>query len=92
VAVHLALSNGTVERAGIGLTGVGPTNLVAAAAEDALRGKELDDEAIATAARLAAEESQPYEDIRGSVEYKRNVVRVFTERGLRTAAEAARAA
>ena len=36
--------------------------------------------------------AQPYDDVRGSAEYKRNVVRVFTERGLRTAAEAARAA
>ena len=33
--------------------------------------------------------SEPRDDVRGSAEYKRNVVRVFTERGLRKAADAA---
>jgi aerobic carbon-monoxide dehydrogenase medium subunit len=90
VAVHLALSNGSVERAGIALTAVGPTNLRAAAAEDALAGKPLDDSAIEAAAQLAAEAAEPRGDVRGSEEYKRNVVRVFTARALRRAAEAAR--
>jgi aerobic carbon-monoxide dehydrogenase medium subunit len=92
VAVQVSLTNGTVERAGIGLSAVGPTNLKATAAEEALAGAELTNDAIAEAARLAAEAAQPHDDVRGSAEYKRNVVRVFTERGLRTAAEAARAA
>jgi len=92
VAVHLSLSNGSVGRAGIALTGVGPTNLRAHAAEEALAGATLDDEAIRAAAQLAAGAAAPHDDIRGSAEYKRNVVRIFTERGLRTAAAAARAA
>jgi carbon-monoxide dehydrogenase medium subunit len=92
VAVHVALDDGKIGRAGIALTGVGATNLEATAAEDALAGAEPTDEAIAGAARLAAEAAEPTSDVRGSVEYKRNVVRVFTERGLRTAVEAARAA
>jgi aerobic carbon-monoxide dehydrogenase medium subunit len=87
VAVHVSFSNGSVQQAGIGLTGVGPTNLVAEAAEEALAGSSLDDEAIGEAARLAAEAAQPHGDLRGSEEYKRNVVRVFVERGLRAAAE-----
>jgi aerobic carbon-monoxide dehydrogenase medium subunit len=87
VGVHLSFSNGSVERAGIALTGVGPRNIRAVAAEQALAGRALDDEAIAEAARLAAEAAEPRDDIRGSAEYKRNVVRVFTERGLRKAAE-----
>jgi aerobic carbon-monoxide dehydrogenase medium subunit len=87
VAVHVSFSNGSVGRAGIALTGVGPTNLAATAAEEALAGKALDDEAIGEAARLAAEAAQPRTDTRGTEEYKRNVVRVFTERGLRAAAE-----
>jgi carbon-monoxide dehydrogenase medium subunit len=92
VAVHVSLENGTVKRAGIALTGVGPTNLSAVAAEEALAGAELDEDAIQGAARTAADEAQPYDDHRGSAEYKRNVVRVFTERGLRKAAETASAA
>jgi aerobic carbon-monoxide dehydrogenase medium subunit len=90
VAVHLSFANGTVGRAGIALTGVGPANIRAQAAEDALAGAELGEEAIETAARLAAEGAEPRDDVRGTAEYKRNVVRVFTERGLRKAAAAAR--
>jgi carbon-monoxide dehydrogenase medium subunit len=87
VGVHVSFSNGNVEQAGIALTGVGPRNMRAKAAEDALAGRELNDEAIAEAGRLAAETAEPHDDIRGSAEYKRNVVRVFTERALRRARE-----
>ena len=87
VAVHVTMTNGSVGRAGIALTGVGPTNVRAEAAEQALAGRALDDEAIEEAARLAAEAAQPRTDMRGTEEYKRNTVRVFTARGLRKAAE-----
>jgi carbon-monoxide dehydrogenase medium subunit len=86
VAVHLSMADGKVGRAGIALTAVGPTNLRATAAEEALAGSELTDQTIREAARLAAEAAQPYSDTRGSADYKRAVVRVFTERGLRAAA------
>jgi carbon-monoxide dehydrogenase medium subunit len=82
------MANGVVDQAGIGLTAVGPTNLRAEEAEQALADRPLDDEAIDEAARLAAEEAQPYGDLRGTAEYKRNTVRVFTARALRKAAEA----
>ena len=87
VAVHVSFANGTVGRAGIGLTGVGGTNIKATAAEEVLAGAKLDDATITEAARLAAEAGDPQDDLRGSAEYKRNVVRVFTERGLRAVAE-----
>lgn len=87
VAVHLAMSNGTVEQAGIALTGVGATNIRAADAEEALTAQALDDEAIDEAARLAAAAAQPQADVRGTEEYKRNVVRILTARGLRKARE-----
>ena len=90
VAVHLSMDDGRVGRAGIALTAVGPTNLRATAAEEALAGQELTDDAIAEAARLAAEAAQPFSDTRGSADYKRTVVRVFTERGLRTVREGIR--
>jgi aerobic carbon-monoxide dehydrogenase medium subunit len=79
---------GIVQRAGIGLTGVGATNIKAAAAERALVGTTLDDESIGDAAPLAAEASDPRSDHRGSADYKRAMVRVFVARGLRQAAEA----
>jgi aerobic carbon-monoxide dehydrogenase medium subunit len=89
VAVHVAFSNGSVDRAGIALTGVGPKNLRAEAAEQALAGQALDDGAISEAARLAAEAAEARTDVRGTEAYKRNVVRVFVERGLRKAGEVA---
>jgi aerobic carbon-monoxide dehydrogenase medium subunit len=91
VAVQVTLENGHVGQVGIGLTGVGATNLRATAAEDALRGNDPSDGAIREAAALAAEAAEPQSDNRGSAEYKRNVVRVFCERGLRTAISAVQA-
>ena len=76
-----------VERAGIALTGVGPTNIRAEAAEQALAGHALDDEAIDAASRLAAEAAQPRTDVRGTEEYKRNAIRVLTARGLQKVKE-----
>jgi carbon-monoxide dehydrogenase medium subunit len=87
VAVHVAFADGNVSRAGIALTAVGPRNMRARAAEEALAGARLDDEAIREAARLAAGAAEPHDDERGSADYKRNVVRVFVERGLRMAAQ-----
>jgi carbon-monoxide dehydrogenase medium subunit len=91
VAVQLTLDDGHVDEVGIALTGVGPTNIRATAAEEALRGAEPTDAAIEETARLAADAAQPQSDIRGTADYKRSVVRVYTERGLRTALAAAKA-
>jgi carbon-monoxide dehydrogenase medium subunit len=85
VAVHVEMDGKKIARAGIGLTAVGATNLKATAAEKALAGHEPTDELIAEAARLAAQAAEPKADIRGSAEYKKDVVRVFVQRGLHTA-------
>ncbi|MDQ3709819.1 MAG: xanthine dehydrogenase family protein subunit M [Actinomycetota bacterium] len=87
-AVFVALDGDTVTRAGIGLTGVGATNIKAQEAEQFLVGRRLDDAAVEEAARLAAAASDPKSDIRGSAAYKRQVVAVFVARGLRQAAPA----
>jgi aerobic carbon-monoxide dehydrogenase medium subunit len=84
VAVRVTLDgDGRIADAGIGLTAVGPTNLAATEAEESLRGAEPTDETFAQAGELAARAAAPSGDLRGTVDYKRNVVRVFTERGLR---------
>jgi aerobic carbon-monoxide dehydrogenase medium subunit len=85
VAVHVEMSGKNVTRAGIGLTSVGPTNIKATAAEKSLVGHELTDEVIREAARLAAEAAEPKDDVRGTAAYKKDVVRVFVQRGLHTA-------
>lgn len=90
VAVQLTLGpEGACERAGIGLTNVGSTPIKAEKASEFLRGKRLDEAAIKEAARIAADEAQPSADLRGSVEYKRDLVRVLTGRALRRALERA---
>jgi carbon-monoxide dehydrogenase medium subunit len=58
--------------------------------EAALRGKRIDSAAIKQAAQLAAEEAQPQADLRGSEEYKRDLVRVLATRALHRALERAR--
>jgi carbon-monoxide dehydrogenase medium subunit len=85
VAVQVELDDGRVRKAGIGLTSVGASNLKATAAEQALAGREPSDEVIGEAARLAAQAAEPRDDVRGSAAYKRDVVRVFVQRGMKTA-------
>jgi carbon-monoxide dehydrogenase medium subunit len=88
-AAFLVLKKGAIERAGIGLTNVGPTPLRAAEAEQALAGKRPEEAAFAEAGRLAASAARPSADRRGSVEYKREMTRVLTIRALRKAAQRA---
>jgi carbon-monoxide dehydrogenase medium subunit len=82
--------NGTCQRAGIGLTNVGPTPLRARKAEESLRGKRLNSTAIGQAAELAAAESQPSSDLRGPAEYKRGLVKELTRRALARGLQRAR--
>ena len=82
VAVFVRLGpDGKCESAGIGLTNVGPKAIKAAKAEEALSGRRLNDAvAVAEAASLAAEASDPVSDIRGTAEYKRRLVKLLVER------------
>jgi carbon-monoxide dehydrogenase medium subunit len=90
VAVQVTLgANGACEQAGIGLTNVGLTPIKATKAEASLKGKALDESAIKQAAELAAQAAEPSADLRGSVEYKKDLVRVLTARALRKAVERA---
>ena len=85
VAAVITVSDGVCQQAGIGLTNAGPIPVKASSAESFLVGKKLDDETIREAARLASEEAQPSADLRGSEEYKRDMVRVIAGRALRMA-------
>ena len=88
VAAQLIIgADGTCERVGIGLTNVGLTPIKATGAEALLKNKAPDEGAIKRAAELAAEASEPSADLRGSVEYKKDLVRVLTARALRKALE-----
>jgi len=91
-AVFLSFANGTIDRAGIGLTSVGLASLKATDAEAALRGQAPTTSVFEEAGRLAAAASTPSDDVRGSAEYKRHMVDVYVRRGLARAAEMAGAA
>ena len=90
VAVQLTLDDkGAVQKAGVGLTNVGPTPLKARKAEDFLRGKKPDAAAIAQAAQLASDDSQPSADLRGPAEYKKGLVKELAKRAISRALERA---
>ncbi len=87
VAAHLELAaDGTIARAGLALTAVNPVNTKVTAAEEMLVGRQPTTEVFVAAGELAAQASEPRDDVRGSAEWKRNVVRVFTRRALAAAA------
>ena len=88
-AAFLVLKGGVIERAGIGLTNLGPTPIKAREAEAFLAGKKADEATFAEAGRLAAAATSPGADRRGSVEYKKEMARVLTVRALRKAASRA---
>ena len=91
VAVQVELGeDGRISGAGIGLTAVNYQNTRASAAEDLLRGEMPSDELFAEAAAAAAAASDPQTDVRGDAEWKRNVVAVYTRRGLARAVASAR--
>ena len=84
-AVTLRMSGGTVADVRIALTNVAQTAFRATAAEQSLRGKPLDELAIAEAARLAMAVCEPVADLRGDVEYKTAMAGEMTRRALATA-------
>jgi len=66
------------------LGAVSPTPLRAKKAEDMLKGKSLDDALIDHVAQAASDEAHPRRgSIRGSFEYKKEMVRVLTRRAIR---------
>lgn len=72
-----------IDKAVITLGAVAPTIINAEDAETYLTGRRLDEETIETAALLTEKAATPIDDVRASKEYRREMVRVCTLRGLR---------
>ena len=85
VGSQVTLANGVCTKARIALAAVAPTPVHARAAERALEGQALTPQRIEEAAKLAVEAARPISDQRGSVEFRRHLVRVLTRRTLTTA-------
>ena len=87
VGVALWMDGDRVAECGIGLSALGSDVLRAHRAEEALRGAEPTDETIEEVARMAAEDSAPAGDQRGSAEYKLHLASELTKRATRRALE-----
>ena len=73
---------GKVINARIALGAVAPKPLLIPDAGEALIGRELSNETILEAARIASEKARPITDHRGSAEYRRMMVEVLVRRAL----------
>ncbi len=80
----------TIKEARVALGAVAPTPMLSAGAAAVLAGQTAGEDAFARAASAAAGDAKPITDHRGSADYRRDMVRVFTRRALRQAWQAAR--
>jgi len=85
VAVRLDVREGVVEEARVAVGSVNVRPVVALSAEEILRGSDVGSLDVAAAGEAAATEVEPVEDLNGSIEYKRQLVRVVTARTLAAA-------
>lgn len=90
VAVQLQMDGDAIKSIRIGLTNVSAVPMRATAAEAELSGKAISDEVLEAAGKAAAAECDPSADLRGPVEYKRDLVRVLVKRAVRRAATRAK--
>jgi carbon-monoxide dehydrogenase medium subunit len=91
VAASITLEPGSevIQGARIALGAVAPVPLRAGDAEKMLEGNELSEELLDEAAELAVRTSSPISDVRGSAEYRKEIIRVLTHRCVRGAVERA---
>ncbi|MFQ5932241.1 MAG: FAD binding domain-containing protein [Nitrospiraceae bacterium] len=88
--VTLGPSSGTVKDVAIALGAVAPTPVRAPKAEDVLRGHDPTPELLVKAGRVAKEECNPIDDIRGTAAYRRAMIAVLVQRTLERSIERAR--
>ncbi len=75
-------STKVVTKARIALASVAPTPVRAYAAEEYLEGTAIDEATINKTANLAVQAAVPITDVRGSAEYRKELIRVLTNRTL----------
>lgn len=82
-AVVLEFEDMEISNAWIALGAVAPTIITCGDAEQAMVGNYLSDAVIQEAAELAAQEAKPIDDVRGTADYRREMVRVILTRAMR---------
>jgi carbon-monoxide dehydrogenase medium subunit len=90
-AVFLSLvpRRGIIGDIRIALGAVAPTPVRAQSAEDFLKGKNPDKDAIEEAADRAVSSASPIDDVRSSASYRREMVRILTRRAIEEALQQA---
>lgn len=83
--VSVALQGGRFSDARVALASVAPVPLLVREAGAVLRGRSVGREAVARAAAAARAAASPINDMRGTMEYRRNLCEVLTRRALETA-------
>jgi xanthine dehydrogenase FAD-binding subunit len=83
MAFAAEVDGGKLSDVRIAFGAVAPTAIRATATEKVLEGQVLDDDLIARACESAEAEIKPIDDVRGSVWYRRRLVRVYLEQELR---------
>jgi carbon-monoxide dehydrogenase medium subunit len=86
-AIVIDRLNGPISRCNICLGSVAPTIIHATKAESFLIGKELSKENIQKAGELAAEDALPIDDLRGSKQYRKEMVKNNIIQGLQCLSE-----
>jgi aerobic carbon-monoxide dehydrogenase medium subunit len=85
IGVTFEQQGGALRNVRIGMCAVGPTTLRATNAQAILEGAGADDATLKRAAEAAAAEAEPITDARGSVEFKRGLIRTLLPRAVRRA-------
>jgi CO/xanthine dehydrogenase FAD-binding subunit len=88
-ACYLALNpqSGVIEKARVVLGAVAPTLVRSSAAESILMGERPGEKLFSEAGKAAVRDCSPIDDLRGSAEYRRDMIRVLTNRTLHAALE-----
>jgi len=87
---NLAFDGGKVKKAVVSLAAVAATPIRVKVVEDFLVGKEINDDVVAEAAAMAADNCTPISDQRATASYRKEMVKVWTAYALKEAAAIAK--
>lgn len=90
VAIHLNGSDRVVSECRVAMGSVAPTVVRARNAEKILRDREITNELVDEVAAVAADEARPISDVRGSAQYRLDMIRVLCRQAAQAALTRAR--
>ena len=89
VAANITMDSGTITDAKVALGAVAPTPEIVQGVNDILVGTAASDDLLDEVANLAIAASNPITDLRGSEEYRRELIGILTKRAIKRAVGAA---